>query len=481
MSISSALAQAGSGLTAAARAIQVASGNIANAQTPGYAPRALALSAAALGGQGAGVRVLGVARQVDPALQGLLRGAGAARAEADTQSRFWAAIESALGVPDAPGSLVAALNGFVTALLGAADRPDLDSRLAAAEASAQTLVQRLHGLERVVQDQRLAADAAIAADVATLQDGLARIDGLNRDIVALRAAGQPTLDLEEARDNLLATLSEIVPLRAQTRPEGRMVVYTEGGALLLDLRPARLGFQAAGAMEAGMTLAGGQLSGLTINGQAVATGPGGPLGGGRLGASLALRDAEGPAVQAALDALAADLIARFEDPQTDPSVPPGAPGLFTDAGNPLSTAPPPGLAGRLAVNALVVPAAGGALHRLRDGLGAASPGPAGDPAQIGRWIAALDRPVAPAPGAAARSFSAGLDDTLSALGQARQAAEDRLTYARAVEDGLRDQQLAGGVDIDAEMRRLLAIETAYAANARVLQVADDLLRTLLEI
>lgn len=475
MSISSALAQAGTGLTAAARQVQVLSGNIANAQTPGYGPRSVALSAAALGGQGAGVRVLGVTRQVDPVLQGLLRGAGAARAQAEVQTRFWAAVVGAIGVPDAPGGLAGALDGFVSALVAAAERPDLDSRLGAAVTAAQGLAQRLNGLERVVQDQRLAADAAIGADARALQDGLDRLHRMNREIVQMRATGQPVLDLEEAREGLLATLSEIVPLRAQVRPEGRMVVYTEGGLPLLDLQPARIGFQPVAAMDAGMTLAGGQLSGLTVNGRAVATGPGGPVAGGRLAAAFALRDAEGPAVQGALDALAASLIARFEG--ADPTAAPGAPGLFTDPG----ASPAPGLAGRLAVNPLVIPESGGALWRLRDGLGAAAPGPAGEPAQIGRWLAALDQPLAAGPGMAARSFGQDLDETLSALGQTRQQAEDRLTYAAAVEDGLHQQALAGGVDIDAEMRRLLAVETAYAANARVLSVADAMLRTLLEI
>lgn len=54
MSISSALNNAGTGLAANARAIQIASGNIANSMTPGYAPRRLELGASHLGGGGQG-------------------------------------------------------------------------------------------------------------------------------------------------------------------------------------------------------------------------------------------------------------------------------------------------------------------------------------------------------------------------------------------------------------------------------------------
>lgn len=481
MSLSSALNNAGSGLAASARAIQVASGNIANAMTPGHAPRALALSAAVLGGQGSGVRVDGVVRLSDPVLQGLLRTAGAAAAQSEARSRFWAAVESAVGAPDTPGGLAEALGGLTSALIAAGDRPDLDSRLDAVVRAAGTLVARIGQAESDLQAQRLAADGAIGRDVAALNDGLARLHRLNGEIVQLQAAGRPSLDQQDQREALLAELSEIVPIRPLLRPDGRMMVYAESGAVLLDLAPARLDFTNVPGIEAGMTLAGGQLSGLAMNGVQVATGPGGPLSGGRLAASFALRDDEGPAVQAALDALAASLIARHQDPATDPGAAPGQPGLFTDAGAAMGANPPPGLAGRLELSAAVDPARGGALWRLRDGLGAALPGPVGDNAQIGRWIGALDRAVAPAPGVAARTLAGELADTLSGLGQTRFQAEDRHLYARTVEDALRQQQLDAGVDIDAEMRRLIEIETAYAANARVIQIADQMLRRLMEI
>ena len=38
-----------------------------------------------------------------------------------------------------------------------------------------------------------------------------------------------------------------------------------------------------------------------------------------------------------------------------------------------------------------------------------------------------------------------------------------------------------GVDIDTEMQRLLLIEQAYSANARVIDVTNQLIRKLMEI
>lgn len=481
MTISSALNNAGSGLAAAARAIQVASGNVANAMTPGYAPRSLQLAAATLGGQGAGVRVAGVERQADPVLQGLLRSAEAMVAGTDSQSRFWAAIEGALGLPDSPSSLSGRLAALDSALIAAVDRPDLESRLSAVVDAAEGLLDGLGRVEDALQSQRLAAEAAIARDTAALNEGLERLHRLNLDIASLQASGIQALDLQDEREALLVSLSEIVPLKSHARPDGRMLVYTESGAVLLDLQPAKIGFAPVPVMTAGMSLDEGHLSGLTVNGQAVPTGPGGPLSGGRLEAEFALRDREGVSLQSTLDALAASLIERFQAPGTDPSASPGAPGLFTDAGAALGLAPPPGLAGRIALNPLVQPAEGGALWRLRDGLGAAAPGPVGDNAQLDRWRTALDRPFATLPGGALQSFAQQLDETLSAVGQSHQQVTERAIHAGTFRDTLHQQQLDGGVDVDAEMRRLLGIETAYAANARVIQVADEMLRRLMEI
>jgi len=482
MSISQALNTAGSGLTAAARAIQVAAGNVANAATPGYAPRQLQQAAAALGGQGGGVRILGIARQADPVLQGLLRTASAAVSDSAARAGFWAAVQEAAGLPDAAGGLSDLLDRFSGALVAAADRPDQTQRLVALGQAGRSLAAGFGTAERAIQDQRLQADQAIARDVGALNAGLGRLHGLNEDIARLTAIGQPALELQESREALLLDLSQIVPMKAYLRPEGRMVVYSETGALLLDLKPASFDFSAVPALGAGQSLANGDLSGLTLNGRPVATGDGGPVAGGRLAAAFAIRDRDAPAAQAALDDLARSLVSRLQDPAGDPSLGPGQPGLLTDAGAALAGGPaPPGLAGRLALNPLADPAQGGELWRLRDGLGAAVPGPVGENGQLLRWISAHDRPLAPGPGQPARAFGQDLAELLGAFGGERQQVDDRLLYTSAVQDGLRQRQAEAGVDIDAEMRRLMEIETAYAANARVMQIADDMLRRLMEI
>lgn len=478
MSLSSALTNAASGLSASARAVQVASSNVANVLTEGYAARQIELTSTSLGGVGSGVRVTGVTRLVDPALLSATRQSQGQATAGDTSASFLHNIEMLIGQPGQ--GLSKALSGFETALISASERPDLDSRLQAVADAATGLASALGTIETGVQSLRATADAAIARDVSALNDGLSRVDELNGRVVALKAAGQSTLGLEDERQALVSTLSDIVPMREFARPDGRVTLYSGAGRLLLDLNPQEIGFSKAAAVDATQTLGGG-LSGLTIGGLTAETGANGPLSGGRLAANFAVRDTDAPTVQAQIDALAGDLITRFQDSATDPTLAVGQPGLFTDAGAALTGPATTGLAGRLTINALALPDQGGALWRIRDGLGALIPGPVGDATGVRALTGALDRAVSAAPGSPAQSFSQTLADSTTYLSRLRQTAEDGATQSSAHLSELKEQSLAQGVDTDAEVQRLLSIEQAYAANARVIQTADAMLQRLLEI
>ena len=59
--------------------------------------------------------------------------------------------------------------------------------------------------------------------------------------------------------------------------------------------------------------------------------------------------------------------------------------------------------------------------------------------------------------------------------------EQRLSFASAQLDQLTQMHLANGVDTDAELEKLLRIETNYAANAKVLQAVDEMFSEILRI
>jgi len=197
-----------------------------------------------------------------------------------------------------------------------------------------------------------------------------------------------------------------------------------------------------------------------------------------------VRDGLAVQAQARVDAVARDFIERFQDPAVDPSLAPGDTGLFTDAGAAFDPAGEMGLSGRLEVSALVDPASGGGLWRLRDGLGAAAEGPVGENAllvRMGDALASLRTPASGGLSTGARSAPALAGDLLSMASVDRQTADQRLGFSAARQEGLRSIELQDGVDTDQEMQKLLLVEQAYAANARVVTTVNELIDTLLSI
>jgi flagellar hook-associated protein 1 FlgK len=340
-------------------------------------------------------------------------------------------------------------------------------------------------MSRHVQAERSSAEDRIAQVVEQVNTSLREVQRLNERLVSAKSSGHATASLEDQRRTVLDSLAENVPVRLAQRDNGAVAIYTRGGVALLDGRPATLSFDKANLVTAQMTLENGALGGLEINGKPVQpSGEGSPIAGGKLAAHFEVRDRLATDVQAQLDAVARDLVERFQDPGLDATRGPGAPGLFTDGGARFDAADEAGLAGRLAVNAAVDPGAGGASWRLRDGLGAAAPGQVGNAALLNALSDALTRPstlVSGDLGATQRSADEHAGALLSHFGQQRLTTERAVSFAGAHQSALVETELGQGVDSDAEMQKLLLIEQAYNANARMITTVDEMIDSLLRI
>lgn len=482
MSISSTLSSALSGLTAASRAAELVSSNVANAMTEGYARRELGLSARGLAGVGQGVQITGVTRLVDQALLSDRRVAQAGAADREARAAFLARLETTLGTPESGGSLGERIAAFDAALIEAASRPESEARLAQVLDTARALTTLIGAASDEIQAARSSADDAIEMQVGQLNDALAQVAEMNVRIRVHAAVGGDASALMDQRQQLIDQIATIVPLREVAREQGQVALYTTGGAMLLDGRAAVFEFTGIGVVTPDMTVGSGALSGLTLNGRPLATGAGSLIAGGSLAAQFAVRDELAPAAQARLDALARDLVERFADPALDATRAAGDPGLFTDAGGAFLPADEVGLAQRLTVSALADPARGGALWRLRDGLGAATAGTSGNAALLNALQAALVAPRAPVSGgfsSGAQSFSTLSAGMISGVATTRLSAEAEASFATSRAAALKELDLQNGVDTDQEMQRLLLIEQAYAANAKVMQTVDEMINTLL--
>lgn len=485
MSISRTLSNAVTGLAAASRSAQLISTNVANATTEGYARREIVLSARLTGSEGAGVKVDGVQRIVDEVAIRERRLASSSMEETTSINDFRRTVFDAIGEPQDTSSLSARAAEVERAFLAATSAPESEARLTDVLNASRSLVGKLNDLTDSVQKTRQDAENQIALEVDFLNETLSQIGELNAQILRARRTDQDYPGLLDSQQKLVDDVSRLIPVQELQRDNGTIALYSSTGALLVDATASEFRFEATGLITADMTLGSGALSGLTLNGEQISSsGNFSPVAGGRIAGLFAVRDQYAPQVQSNLDAFARDLVERFEDPTLDPTLAVGDPGLFTDNGNALDPADIVGLAGRLSINVLVDPASGGAVSRLRDGIDAITLGPVGNATLLDAALDRLQQFRAPTGGtlsSADRSVATFASDILSSAGQELQQSNTTLVFEQSRFSGLNDSILADGVDTDQELQKLLLVEQAYAANARVVQVADDLIQLLLGI
>ena len=482
MSLSAAISNASSGLAAAGRRADIVASNIANAATPGYVRRSVALSEHVLGGRGAGVRTAGVVRSYDAALTAERRTLLSDRAQAAALSGAWRTLSAQVGDNLSDTGLFASVSQLRGALQDAALTPESDAGLQAVLDAARRLTGDLGLLHDRAVSMRAEADAEIAEGVRTVNNALESIVDLNTRIASANPATSEAAGLRDERGRMLDVIAEYMPVEAIEREGGAIDVMTPEGVFLVAGEARPLQFDPSGAFAPQFTLDNGDLSGLSSAGAELT--PGAPahgaLSSGLFGALFTLRDQDLPEFLANLDVVAGDLIGRFGEDSIDPTKPAGEPGLFVDS----AQGSGPGVAGRLTVNPALDPVQGGEIWRLRAGVGAPAPGEPSFSAILNGMAGAMETPRTLAGAGFSGAFtSAGLAAHMASLaGQSRLSHDSVLTSTSAqLETLVEAEHAVSGVDIDTEMQSLLEIEQAYAANARVLETINQMMNRLLEL
>jgi len=329
------------------------------------------------------------------------------------------------------------------------------------------------------------ADRTIEAEIETLNQTLQVLEDLNARIPAIRNSGGDVGAFQDQRQALIDTVNELIPVNAVARQNDQISLYSDGGLILLEGSAAEFSVSTTGDTLPHMTVANGLLSGLEMNGNPVRTlGDTAQIRGGALAARFEIRDELAVEAQTQLDAVARDLIERFETPGLDPTAAATDPGLFTDDGNRFDTAAPPGLALRIILNAVADPDAGGESWRLRSGLNAATPGDPGDATQLQAFGDILEDagPVSGSPFGTGNMRAAEVAEALlSRAGASAHTAENRRTFANTARTEMARIEAEQGVDTDTELQNLTQIQQIYGANARMLTVVDELMDTLLRL
>jgi flagellar hook-associated protein 1 FlgK len=434
--------------------------NIASAGQDGYNRRV-----ADYVGEEPGVGVATTVRRIaEDALRNAALDADSRATAAATRQNALDALDNVAGTRGGTTTLPDLLGALRDSLTAYANDPGRATLGEAAVRSGQGVAARLNALADAAATLRQDADAGLADSVARVNGLLAKFKPANDAVVAAMATGRDASDALDARDALLADLSKEMGVHARPQRDGGLALYADGGLTLFEKTPRAVAFTPSGALPSGAR--GGAV---TIDGVDATSGSSMmKLGAGRIAALIELRDQTGVALQAQFDETARGLIANFSEP--------GGPGLFVSA--PGST----GAAALLRVNPAADPTLGGDATKLRDGAIAGvtmnPTGAIGFSDRLSALAASFDAPIAfgAAAGLQGRaSLSAFAGQSLGWLAEHRRDAASALTQESAVrERTVQSLSNATGVNVDEEMARLLEIERAFQASAKILSAVDDM-------
>jgi flagellar hook-associated protein 1 FlgK len=180
MSLNLSLANAISGLQAAQANIALISGNIANAQTPGYSRETLPATTQIIQGPGGGGVSTGVATRVtDQILNSSLRTQDSVTSSASTLDSYYQRIQDLFGNVGDADALPNTLANFSSALQSLATSPEDTVAQNNAVAAGQTLTQQLNSMSSGIQSLRTDADTDIGNDVSQANTLLNNIANYN--------------------------------------------------------------------------------------------------------------------------------------------------------------------------------------------------------------------------------------------------------------------------------------------------------------
>ncbi len=506
MSLDLALSIARGGLAHVNRGMAASADNVANAATPGRTRQAVAGRAREADGTSGGVRSLAARREVDGALVSAIGASRAATAAAAARAGILRDVELAHGRPEAGESVGDLTNALRDALVAANAAPVEELPRAAVVNAADALARRYNAVSDAIGTARQSAQDGMVEGVERLNAALRRVAAINERVRPLAAAGASTASLQDERDAAIAELSDLMEVRTIQQADGGVMLLGRGG-LVLPLHPDRDAFGMAPATVGPNAYhgAGGVLPGVMLGGTDVTA----SLGRGRLAALAELRDRTLPLMAGEIDVGAANLAARF-DAQGMRLFTDGT-GAVPDAATPHSTGGWIGFAGTVTVN----PGIRADPRGIRDGTHAVAgapggataftPNPAGGPAA---FTAALDRALAFALGANVSAGNPHPGFATSGLGPAgdlsssltsprtladhaasvvarqtglRALAEEDAGHATSLRHALEERfGTESGVDVDAEMAAMVTLQTAYAANARIIGAVQAMYDQLLQ-
>jgi flagellar hook-associated protein 1 FlgK len=435
-----------SGLAAAQAAMNAASQDISNVNTPGYTRTRANLQTVMGGGPldtGSGVMVTSIQQLRDAYLTASANSATADSAKAQVSSDGLGNIENILGETGTDG-LASRMDAFWSSWDTVANNPSLSGGEQTVLAQAGSMAQTLNSKSGQLAAAQTQALGQITSDLGQVNQALTQIASLNTQITGLGANNANANALIDQRGQLLTTLSGLAGTTARYESNGSVTVLSGGMRLVqgsvadtLTLSPTQPGVVMS------------SLAKLPI-----------PLNGGTIGGLSTLARTTIPTYQAQLDAVATSLATTVNGQLAAGYTAGGVSGATL----PMFTSTLPMSAATISVNPALTATTGQlALSSAADGSNVKN---AQAMAELGS--------SSTGPDAVYRTMVGKLGLDSAGAMAASATADATKTSANEASDSI------SGVNLDEELANMLQFQQAYQAAAKTLTTLNTTIQSLLQ-
>jgi len=220
------------GLFASKKSLEVTGHNLSNVNTEGYSRQKVSQSTAipvSVAGfvQGAGVSVNGINRINDEFIDKKLANSLSSSKYFDTRTDQLAQVESIFNEIDSDG-LNQVLNKFFNAFRDLANQPENETIRSVVRDNATLVVKDFRRIRESLDLQAQSIDSKIKTSVSEINQILNHVADLNQKITALEAQQGETGDYRDQRDLALRKLSEHFKITTYADEKNRYVISAQG-------------------------------------------------------------------------------------------------------------------------------------------------------------------------------------------------------------------------------------------------------------
>jgi len=398
-------------------------------------------------------------------------------------------LSKTIGDPELDESPAARIGALNNALQQYANAPDDNVLARGFVKAAGDLATSLNQATAAINTVRQETQVQITDSVARINDILAKFKTANDEVMSGSALGRDVSDALDARDYLIAQLSEEIGLTVVPRADNDIALYTDSGVPLFDRSPRTVRYDPSMGLEPGKPGGAILVDDIPVTGTLSPM----PLSSGSLVGLVKVQEAA-VGYQRQLDELARGLIEAFKETDQSGAGNPDMAGVFTYVGGPgllaPSTSTPEGFAGLLRVNDAIDPAKSptGAYEKIRDG------GINGDDYVYGDGTASFstrlyqladtlkgDRDWSPSLGLGSKMTLQDFASSSAGWVEAkRQDASQQVAYRETLlAQASEALSNATDVNMDDETALMLQFEKSYSASAKLISVINQMLQTLL--